>query len=191
MNTAGFSTNTPQHFAIDNAVLYVGFTSPASLGTPCGVVKDSLSVTYTPELKYPEWEGAPGKVADIARIVSATVVVEGSLLEITSDNIKMSAAGMTSEDYLVAPEVKTHDKIIPTLSIATAEYKNYAVVGYINKKTEPMILVVKNALATSPFAITWAEKAENAISITLEGHFAKDALSTVPFEIYNPIDAVA
>lgn len=188
MNTNGYSADTPQHFAIDNAVLYSGYTSLESLGTAVGVQKEGCTVTYTPDVRDMGFDGAPGKVKGMKRILGASVTVETTLMEITTANIKRAIVGSTSSDYPASPATKTHDKIIPTLTIASTEYIDYAIVGFINRKTDPEVFVIKGGLASSPFKMNWQEKGENGLPVTIEGHFDPAALTTVPFEIYNPID---
>lgn len=186
----GYSTSTPQHLLLDSGVLYSGFESPASLGNPIGATRGGNTFTYTPELKDIGFDGAPGKVKEMKRIVGATVTLDVNLLEVTPDILKMATPGLGAADYPDAtpPATKTHDLLTASLAIATSEYKNIALVAEVNGKTDTAIVVIKNALANSPLGISCTEKEEGVIAITFEGHFDGSDLTEVPFEIYLPVD---
>lgn len=196
----GYSASTPQHLLLDAGKLYTGFESPASLGTLIGATRGGNTFTYTPELKDIGFDGAPGKVKGMKRIVGATVTLDVNLLEVTPDILKLATPGLGAADYPGASESsssttsgsssspKTHDLLKASLTIASSEYKNIALVAEVNGKTNPAIVVIKNALANSPLGISCTEKEEGVIAITFEGHFDGSDLTEVPFEIYMPVD---
>lgn len=183
----GYSALTPQHVELGAGALYVGFTSPASLGTKIGATRGGNVFNYTPEVKDVGFDGAPGKVKGMEWITGASVTLEVNLLEITTDILKMSSVGMSASDYPAAG-TKTHDLIKGSFTIAAAEYKNIAIVAEIKGKAEPLIVVVKNTLANSPLSLSFQDKDEAVPAITFEGHFDGADLTELPFEIYNPVD---
>lgn len=185
----GYSAKTPQHLLLDSGKLYYGFESPASLGTPIGATRGGSTFTYTPELKDIGFDGAPGKVMGMKRIVGATVTLDVNLLEVTPDILKLATPGLGAADYPASPAgTKSHDLLTASLAIASSEYKNIALVAEVNGKTGSAIVVIKNALANSPLGISCTEKEEGVIAITFEGHFDGSDLTEVPFEIYMPVD---
>jgi hypothetical protein len=184
----GYSASTPQHLLLDAGKLYTGFESPASLGTLIGATRGGNTFTYTPELKDIGFDGAPGKVMGMKRIVGATVTLDVNLLEVTPDILKLATPGLGAADYPASPGTKTHDLLTASLTIASSEYKNIALVAEVNGKTDTAIVVIKNALANSPLGISCTEKEEGVIAITFEGHFDGSDLTEVPFEIYMPVD---
>lgn len=186
MDTSGFNVNTPQNFVIDNAILYKNFVSPTNLGTAVGVLDGEVKIDYTPELIPIPFAGALGDVEGMKRIVGATVELTASIFEITKENLLTSVVGSTATDY-PSTQTKTHDLITPSLTINSAEYVDYAIVGTMHGVTGKIIFALLNGLASSPFSMSFAEKGHSSIALTIKGHFAQDALSTVPFKIYRPV----
>ena len=184
----GISANTSQHMLLDAGVVYTGFTSPSSMGTVIGATRGGNSFEYTPEVRDMPVDGAPGKVKGYKRILSADAKLTVNMLEVTVGTAKASTVGLTSEDYPASPGTKTHDKIVPTLEIALAEYKNIAFVCKMHEKDEYAIIVLKNALSSGPLSISAKEKDEAVMAITFEAHFDSASLGEVPFEMYIPID---
>ena len=72
--------------------------------------------------------------------------------------------------------------------IADSNYTtNVTWVGRLSGSNLPIIIVVKNALATNGLTLTTADKSEGVVAMTLTGHYTVSDLDTPPFEIYYPI----
>lgn len=184
----GYSAKTPQHIVLGAGALYTGFVSPDSLGTLLGATRGGSVFNYTPEVLDIGFDGAPGKVKDMQWITSATVTLEVNLLEVTAAILKMAAPGLVSSDYPVSPETKAYDLITGSFEIDPTEYQNIALVADVKGKTDPLIIVLKNALSNSPLSLNFQPKENLVQAITFEGHFDGTDLEEMPFEIYNPID---
>ena len=117
------------------------------------------------------------------------MTLEVNLLEVTADILKMAAPGLVSSDYPVSPGTKAYDLITGSFEIDSTEYHNIALVADIKGKTDPLIVVLKNALSNSPLSLNFQPKENLVQAITFEGHFDGTDLEEMPFEIYNPIDA--
>lgn len=188
----GYSANTPQHIVLGAGALYTGFVSPDSLGDLIGATRGGSVFTYTPEVLDIGFDGAPGKVKDMQWPVGAAMTLEVNLLEVTADILKMAAPGLVSSDYPVDSETgtgtKAYDLITGSFEIDSTEYQNIALVADIKGKTDPLIIVLKNALSNSPLSLNFQPKENLVQAITFEGHFDGEDLEEMPFEIYNPID---
>ena len=194
----GYSANTPQHIVLGAGALYTGFVSPDSLGTLLGATRGGSVFNYTPEVIDIGFDGAPGKVKDMQWVTSATVTLEVNLLEVTAAILKMAAPGLVSSDYPDSPETgtetgtgtetKAYDLITGSFEIDSTEYQNIALVADVKGKTDPLIIVLKNALSNSPLSLNFQPKENLVQAITFEGHFDGTDLEEMPFEIYNPID---
>ena len=85
-------------------------------------------------------------------------------------------------------ETKAYDLITGSFEIDSTEYQNIALVADVKGKTDPLIIVLKNALSNSPLSLNFQPKENLVQAITFEGHFDGTDLEEMPFEIYNPID---
>lgn len=185
----GYSANTPQHIVLGAGALYTGFVSPDSLGTLIGATRGGSVFNYTPEVTDIGFDGAPGKVKGMQWVTGAVMTLEVNLLEVTTAILKMAAPGLVSSDYPVSPEeTKAYDLITGSFEIDSTEYHNIALVADIKGKTDPLIIVLKNALSNSPLSLNFQPKDNLVQAITFEGHFDGTDLEEMPFEIYNPID---
>ena len=184
----GYSAATPQHLLLDAGKLYDGFTSLSNLGTAVGITRGGCTFNYTPEVKNIGFDGAPGPVKGMKRIVATDATLEINVMEFTKDNILRSAVGLVSKDYPTSPDTKTHDLIKGSHTIAGSEYKNVALVAEISGKDATAVIVIKNALSNSALSVSCTEKEEGVMTITLQGHYDSTDLGTPPFELYLPID---
>ena len=81
-----------------------------------------------------------------------------------------------------------YEKIVAANDIADSNYTtNVTWVGRLSGSNLPIIIVVKNALATNGLTLTTADKSEGVVAMTLTGHYTVSDLDTPPFEIYYPI----
>ena len=71
--------------------------------------------------------------------------------------------------------------------LADAHYiDNITWIGRLSGTQNPIMIVIKNALATNGLTLTVADKAEGVIPVTLTGHYTISDMETPPFEIYYP-----
>ena len=212
----GYSAKTPQHIVLGAGALYTGFVSPDSLGTLLGATRGGSVFNYTPEVTDIGFDGSPGKVKGMQWVTGAVMTLEVNLLEVTTAILKMAAPGLTLSDYPASEETnseetkeydlitgcaqrsredqgasgetKEYDLITGSFEIDSTEYQNIALVADIKGKTDPLIIVLKNALSNSPLSLNFQPKDNLVQAITFEGHFDGTDLEEMPFEIYNPID---
>jgi len=113
-------------------------------------------------------EGGTGK--------TASVIFMGNLAN--GDNIVISYTYETSASV---------DTTITGGEISDSDYiTNVAIVGNVSGKTNPVICIVKNALAEGPFSLSTAPRDEAVPVIVFTGHYDPSDLNDEPWEIRYP-----
>ena len=111
---------------------------------------------------------------------------EGSVTDFDrwEENLKLALA---AADVSAAEAPANYSKITGRSEIKAEDYlDNLTWVGRLSGSDDPVIIVVKNALGTNGLTISFADKSEGLIPVTVTGHYALDDLETPPFEIYYP-----
>lgn len=180
----GVTTETVKRLFVDAGAVYLNYdeTDERLLGATRG----GNTFTIEQDVREIELDGARGPVKGLRRIIEVRAQIVANLLELTADNLKIALAGSTMEDYPDELE-KTHDKITRKHTIEDSDYlKNVALVGEISGSQEPVICIVKNALADGNFSVNTADKDEAGLEITFTGHFDPENLDEEPWEIRFP-----
>ena len=114
------------------------------------------------------------------------VTLTANVKEITPELMKIAlAAGVLATTGTGIPT--GYDRVTAGSELADADYlTNITWVGRISGSSDPVIIVVNNALATNGLTLTTADKAEGVIPVTFTGHYTITDLETPPFEIYYP-----
>lgn len=186
MLKSGVTETTKDNFFIGPGLVYKGFVSPSQLGTLLGATKGGNEVNIEKQWYVPEIDGALGAIMGTRRLVGCNVKLTTNLLEVTKENIMLALAGSVSEDY--GTPTKTHDKITDSGELADTDYQPIAIVGQRSGSDEPVIFVVKNALATEPFNLpTGTGKDDAVLRVAFFGHYDPADPTEIPYEIYSPV----
>jgi hypothetical protein len=168
---------------LDAGVVYVGFSSPSSLGTVLGCTRDGSIFTVEPTMREMPVDGAKGAVKGWDRITRVNAKMSLNMLEWSAELIKKAipgASSATSSDHL---------KITRALALAATDYTDaVAIVAKVSGSEDYVIVVIKNAINTGNFELGTKDEDEAVNKLELRASFDPDALDTEPWEIYWPSD---
>ena len=187
---SGFTANTPKHLQLDAGAFLKNYdvskdTWEAAKATKLiGATAGGGSFSAVPTIRRIEVDGVKGAAKGMEALDEWVVTLTANVKEITAESIKLALAAAQSS-VTVSPSGYT--KITSKNEIALDDYmENLTWVGRLSGSNDPVIIVVKNALATNGLTISFADKSEGLIPVTVTGHYDLDDLKTPPFDIYYP-----
>ena len=188
---SGITTNTPKHLQLDAGCFFKNY-NPAS-DTPqsasaklIGATAGGGSFSAVPTIRQIEIDGKRGAVKGLETIDDWVVTMTANVKEITADVLKRALATGASSAYTTSASAP-YTKVVASSELADAHYiENITWIGRLSGTQNPIMIVIKNALATNGLTLTVADKAEGVIPVTLTGHYTISDMETPPFEIYYP-----
>ena len=188
---SGITTNTPKHLQLDAGCFFKNY-NPAS-DTPqsasaklIGATAGGGSFSAVPTIRQIEIDGKRGAVKGLETIDDWVVTMTANVKEITADVLKLALATGASSAYTTSASAP-YTKVVASSELADAHYiENITWIGRLSGTQNPIMIVIKNALATNGLTLTVADKAEGVIPVTLTGHYTISDMETPPFEIYYP-----
>ena len=187
---SGFTKDTPKHLQMDAGAFLKNYDvtndtwATAKETKLLGATAGGGSFSAVPTIRRVELDGVKGAVKGTEAIDEWVVTLTANVKEITADAIKLALAAADASD---ASAPANYTKITARNDIKNADYlDNLTWVGRLSGSNDPVIIVVKNALATNGLTISFADKSEGLIPVTITGHYTADDLETPPFEIYYP-----
>ncbi len=193
---SGVTANTPKHLQLDAGAFLKDFDpatdtwESAKATKLIGATAGGGSFAAVPTVRRIEVDGVKGATKGFETIDEWQVTMTANVKEITANAIMMALATGTSESVKSPNSASTanYTKITANNDIADTDYiDNITWVGTLSGSETPVIIVMKNALATNGLTLTTADKSEGVIAVTLTGHYDPADLEEVPFEIYYPI----
>lgn len=190
----GYTSTTSKNYVVDAATIWTNFTYDevgGMSGTPLGATSGGVSVTIEQTYRDVEVDGTRHmKVKGNKRLESATATATANMKEITAELIRRSINGtLAAAGASVAP---AGYKVITTKrNVEDADYiENMAVVGILSGTTEPVVIVLDNALCTSGLELATEDNAEAVIEQTYEAHATVTQLQVdeFPWRILFPAD---
>lgn len=194
----GVTSDTAKHLQLDAGAFFKNFDpltdtyATAKATKLIGATAGGGSFAAVPTIRRIEVDGLKGATKGYETIDEWQVTLTANVKELTVDNLKLALAtgSSTQGKYPSATTSNNYNKITAANEIADADYTtNVTWVGRVSGSTDPIIIVVKNALCTNGLTLTTADKSEGVIALTLTGHYSVADLDTPPFEIYYPIIA--
>lgn len=187
---SGLTANTPKHLQMDAGAFLKNYDvtkdtfATAKETKLLGATVGGGSFSAVPTIRRVEVDGAKGATKGLETIDEWVVTMTANVKEITVDALKIALA---AADSSAASAPANYTKISGKNEISDDNYlDNLTWVGRLSGSEEPVIIVVKNALATNGLTVSFADKAEGVIPVTVTGHYTMDDLATPPFEIYYP-----
>lgn len=187
---SGFTANTPKHLQLDAGAFLKNYdvstdTWDAAKETKLiGATSGGGSFSAVPTIRRIEVDGVKGAAKGMEALDEWVVTLTANVKEITTDSIKLSLAAAEASEA-TAPAGYT--KISAKNEISLDDYlNNLTWVGRLSGSKDPVIIVVHNALCTNGLTISFADKSEGLIPVTVTGHYQLDDLGTPPFDIYYP-----
>lgn len=187
---SGFTKDTPKHLQLDAGAFLKNYDVAADTWATAkdtkllGATAGGGSFSAVPTIRKVEIDGVKGAAKGLQNIDEWVVTLTANVKEITADAIKLALA---AADNTEATAPANYTKITGRSELKDEDYlDNLTWVGRLSGSENPVIIVVKNALATNGLTISFADKSEGLIPITVTGHYPVDDLETPPFEIYYP-----
>ncbi|MDK2800566.1 MAG: hypothetical protein PWQ70_2185 [Clostridiales bacterium] len=184
---SAITTNTTKNLILDAGVVYVNYgeVDERILGATEG------GNTFTVEREYRDIpvDGAKGKIKGLKRIITENAILTVNLKEISKENLLIALPGAIASDY---PDTatKTHDSIVSNGDISDSDYlTNVALVATVSGSSDPVVLIIKNALNDGNLELNLTDKEEGIITLQLSAHYDPANLDIVPYEIRYPVVA--
>ena len=182
----GLTTGTPNNLLLGAGAFYkgwvVGTDTPATAASKLlGATDGGGSFAATPAIRQVSVDGAPGPVMGLEVIDGWTATLTANVKEVTAANLELAVANFTEATVTDGKKITTgHD-------IESTDYAdNITWVGSVSGKTKPVIIVLKNALSMNGISISFQDKNEAIIPLTITAHYDLSDLETPPFEIIYP-----
>jgi len=181
----GITEDTYKRFVVDSGQVRMGFVSVAEPGSLLGATRGGATFTIETEYKDMPVDGAKGPVQGGRRITKVNVKMAVTLVEWSTDMIKIAMSG-SSESLSV-----DHDEITRSLQLTDSNYlSNVALIGEVSDPDSgPAIFILKRALCTGNFEAAMSDSEEAVLKLEFEGHFSSTDLDTEPWSIMWPHDS--
>lgn len=171
MIQSGITTGTPANIPFGAGVYFQGVTynektAPAETAIKVAIIgatQDGGSLTITPEFFAPELDGAMVSMKELQTKVGEKAIMETSFAELTADLVAKTVIGETGEDTTGGYDIITSSTDLE----AGHFYSGFGFYGY-HLDGRPMIIIFKNALCTSGFAMEPKNKTNSVFKGTFE-----------------------
>ena len=165
------SSKTVENLILDAGVLIFNYGEEDEhmLGATRGGSTWNLNRT----VRTMEADGARGPIRGMRRIESVAPTLQVNVLEMTKANLLRFISGHKVDES----SNPTHD-VITGKEIDPSDYvKNVALVATVSGEEEPVIIIIKNALAVGDWSLQLQDKDEATPSITFTAHFDPEDLN--------------
>lgn len=187
---SGYTADSAKNLLMDAGAFFKNFeygvdtfASAVAAGKLLGATRGGGSFNAVPTLRPIEVDGVKGRAKLMAND-GWEVSITANMLEVTAELLADMLPGCTVTTG--AGTVK-HTKIEGSNYVEQSDFiGNITWVGKLSENSEPVIIQISNALATSGVVITTADKAEGVLPVTFMGHYDPASVDTPPFAIYFP-----
>lgn len=195
MAFTGVTANTAKHLQLDAGAFFKNFdpatdTFASASSKLIGATAGGGSFAAIPTIRRIEVDGLKGATKGYEALDEWQVTLTANVKELTVGALELAltTGSHTSVKSPSSEASNNYEKIVAANDIADSNYNtNVTWVGRLSGSNLPIIIVVKNALATNGLMLTTADKSEGVVAMTLTGHYTVSDLDTPPFEIYYPI----
>ena len=195
MAFTGVTANTAKHLQLDAGAFFKNFdpatdTFASASSKLIGATAGGGSFAAIPTIRRIEVDGLKGATKGYEALDEWQVTITANVKELTVGALELAltTGSHTSVKSPSSEASNNYEKIVAANDIADSNYTtNVTWVGRLSGSNLPIIIVVKNALATNGLTLTTADKSEGVVAMTLTGHYTVSDLDTPPFEIYYPI----
>ena len=184
----GITPTTPENILLGAGVYYKGlkWADGAWTGTVLGATSGGGKLSIKGELIDIEVDGALVKVKGLTVKQGGAASIETTMVEITTDNIKLATMFKESES-----DVEGYTLLEDKAHIEEGDYvDDFAFVGKTADGKKDIVVVFESALCTSGLELEPKGKEASLLKLTMEAYAKIDGdLSTIPVKIYYPIVA--
>jgi hypothetical protein len=176
----GINTKTPDRLELDSGALYrdYGLSTQDLIGATRG------GAVFTVEKEDREIEvdgGGRGPIKNMVRNIRFVARLEATLLEMSLQTFIDAVRGTVVSDG-------THFTITPGIAIAAGDfYTNISLVAEMKGATDPMILMLNDAMHVGEWSVTTEDQNEGVLPVRYVAHYDPTDLSIVPFVVKVPI----
>lgn len=185
----GLTANTRKHLQLDAGALYKNYdpaTDTPSTATAklIGATVGGSTFAAVPEVRQISVDGVKGPTKGFEAIDSWTVTLTATIKEVTVDVIKAALAAATSAATTSSPASYTKINI---KDLADSDYiNNITWIGKLSGSSQPIMIVIKNALNLTGFTLQAQDKNEGGVPTVFTAHYDTADLESVPVDIYIP-----
>lgn len=178
----GITTDTAKHMVLDAGAVYLNYGEPEE--RLFGATREGSEFTVEHEIREIEVDGLRGPTKGFRRVVEEHVRLTVNLLEMSAENVKTALVG-ASVDNTTDSDVRS---VTRSLAMADIEYlTNIALVADYSGSSEPVVIILKNALSDGNFTLSASDREESVAELQFTGHFDPENLDQSPFEIRFPV----
>ncbi|WP_423408020.1 hypothetical protein AABM38_20460 [Heyndrickxia sp. MSNUG] len=188
LQTTGYTSNSPLHYLLDAGAIYKNVVYDELTGDFTGDLLGATSggneFSLAQETRTIEVDGLKGSGKGNTVIDSESPELVVNLKELTAANLALAIAG-----GVVDTSDTNYDIITTKGKIELTDYlDNIAFVGRISGSSDPIVIVIDNALSVEGLSISTKDKDEAVVPVRFRGHYGADnvELGSAPFRIYMP-----
>jgi len=191
MAITGLTSTTKKNLQLDAGALYKNFivgsdTPETATAKLLGATVGGATLAIVPEVRQISVDGAKGPTKGFEVIDSWTATLTANLKEVTKESIAL-ALGAATVDTSSSTLPTGYAEVTPKADFENSDYlTNVTWIGKISGSTNPIMIVLKNALCMNGFNFTVADKAEGQVPLVLTAHYDVSNLDSVPVEFYTP-----
>lgn len=182
----GITASTKENLLLGAGAFYKNFivgtdtpTNTTGKAKLLGATDGGGTFAAVPAVRQVTVDGAPGPIIGLETNDGYAVTMTANVKEATVKNMSL-ALGMVTVDTATTGQTK----IVGNVDIKDADYAdNITWCGSLSNG-DFVYIVLKNALSTNGLNLTFTDKNEGTIPLTITGHYDIDDLDTPPFEIY-------
>jgi len=181
----GLRTTTPEHLLLGAGAFYknfiIGTDTPATATAKMlGATDGGGTFSAVPIMRQVSIDGAPGDVKGLKALDGWTVTMTANLKEATVANLELAIGAYT---YTTTTNTTT---INGKNEIADTDYATSIVWAGSLSNGEVVYIKLDNVLSTNGLSLTFSDKNEAVIPVTLTAHYALADLETPPFQVVYP-----
>lgn len=192
LQTTGYTKNTPQHYLIDAGAIYKNLkynkVTDQWEGELLGATAGGNKLIIEQEYRTIEVDGVFVEAKGQKVLQSSNAMLEVNMKEITAENIRLSINGSVREaDGEEAPE--GYQVVEGKGRLGCEDYiSNLGLVGTLSGSSQPVIVILDNALCTSGLEGETSDDDEMVVPMTFQAHAGAEDVSNrkLPARIYYP-----
>ncbi|NFP92414.1 hypothetical protein [Clostridium sporogenes] len=192
LQTTGYTKSTPQHYWVDAGAVYKNLKYNKETkeweGTLLGATSDGNKVTIEQEYRTIEVDGVFVEAVGQKVLKSSKAELEINVKEVTAENIRLAINGVVRD--VGEEEAPTGYKVVEGKGkLENSDYiDSLALVGTITGSTQPVIVVLDNALCTSGLDTETKDDEEAVLKMKFEAHANAEQVADrkLPARIYFP-----
>ena len=191
LQTTGFTATSPLYYLMDAGAIYKNLVydelTGEFTGTLLGATSGGNEFTLTQTTRAIPVDGLKGRGKGNTVIDEEVPELLVNLKELTAANIALAIVGSTTDT------TDTNYDIITTKGkIELSDYlDNVAFVGRLTGSSDPVVIVIDNAISIEGLSIKTQDKNEAVIPVKFMGHYNSVTEGAAPFKIYWPKVVVA